>query len=43
VDLEERETQCLVVVGGKFLDREIEEPFSSSGRGRRKDPLSGHA
>jgi hypothetical protein len=23
-------------VGGKFLDREIEEPFSSSGRGRRK-------
>jgi hypothetical protein len=28
VDLEERETQCLVVVGGKFPDREIEESFS---------------
>jgi hypothetical protein len=30
-------------VGGKFPDREIEEPFSSSGRGRRKGPVSGRA
>ena len=41
--IEEREIPWESCCEWKFPDRKIEEPFSSSGQGRSKDPVSGRA